>query len=83
MIEGFTVRKLNEDLINDLIFLHKICFKKDVQESEIKNKHIYCDGINKYVGFIAYDNISLLPAWFGGDTIPLCSSASIILAALL
>lgn len=66
MIKGFIVKKLNENLIIDLIYLYKICFDKDVTQSEVKNKHINCDGKIKYVGFIAYDDNTHEPAAYYG-----------------
>ena len=58
--------KLDENKIDDLLFLFKEVFNSFPSKDEIANKHKNCHGQQKFIGYIAYDKLTKKPAAFYG-----------------
>lgn len=61
-IKNFVIEKLSEERLKDVQYLFKVSFCFEVSIDVIRHKHINCHGINKYIGFIAYDKETREPA---------------------
>ena len=64
--EEYFFEKLDEQRLVDLQYLFKQTFLVEYSLEEIKQKHIFCPGEIKYIGFIAYDKKTLEPSAFYG-----------------
>ena len=53
--EEYFFKKLDEQSLVDLQYLFKQTFLVEYSLEETKQKHIFCPGEIKYIGFIAYD----------------------------
>ena len=58
--------KLDENKIDDLLFLFKEVFNSFPSKDEIADKHKNCHGQEKFIGYIAYDRLRKKPAAFYG-----------------
>lgn len=57
--------KLDESRIKDIVFLYTYCFGFEPTETEILQKHLNCNGENKFIGFIAYTKDHFPAAYYG------------------
>lgn len=62
----YIFEKLDESRIDDLIYLFKEVFHSIPPKDEITEKHLYCHGDHKFVGYIAYDKVTHKPAAYHG-----------------
>ncbi len=57
--------KLDESRIKDIVYLYNYCFGFEPTEQEILQKHLNCNGENKFIGFIAYTPEHIPAAYYG------------------
>lgn len=60
--KDFIIEKLSADNLKDVQYLFQVAFQVRVSEESIRNKHLFCHGSNKYIGYLAYHADSGEPA---------------------
>lgn len=62
----YSVVKLDENRVADLVYIYKNAFGVEVQADELASRHLFCHGEHRFVGFIAYHKTSNEPAAYYG-----------------
>lgn len=62
----YVAKKLKDESLHEIIFLFHASYGYSPSYDSLKNKHQYCHGDEKYIGFIAYHKETGEPAAFYG-----------------